>query len=194
MRLDTQHKVLKLDLGGIPEGWVSTREAAEIIATNSIAWSLGDIIEKFHGGKNRFSGKLSYIEIPSIIAVNGTSNIYLPDLPIGLTREKLFQRDRNMCAYCGIVLPNRLLEAEHIIPKSKGGLWTWCNIVASCKHCNQVKKQNRTPEEAGMTLLYLPYKPTHWEGILMEGRNIKADQMEFLISSIPKHSRLLKNI
>ena len=65
------------------------------------------------------------------------------------------------------------------------------NLVASCTSCNQLKKKCRTPEEAGMPLLYLPYIPNHWENIILQGRNILADQMDFLIPSLPAHSRLL---
>lgn len=186
----TQQRVLKLDIGGIPEGWISHRDAAELIAKDLVAWTLGSTVGVFRGGYSK-RGSRTTIEIPSIVAVRGTSNVYLPDLPIAVTREKLCLRDRNMCAYCGDVLPTRELEAEHILPKSRGGAWSWMNLVAACTDCNQFKKRDRTPEEAGMPLLYLPYIPNHWEDIIMEGRNILADQMDFLLGSLPKHSRLL---
>jgi 5-methylcytosine-specific restriction endonuclease McrA len=47
---------------------------------------------------------------------------------------------------------------DHVHPKSKGGLTEWENIVVSCTDCNSYKA-NRTPEEAGMTLLRKPVKP-----------------------------------
>lgn len=184
-----QQNVLKLDIAGIPEGWITSRDAAELIAKDLMAWSLGDVVETFHGGIGR-SGSRTIIEVPSIVAVNGVSNIYLPDIPIGVTREKIFQRDRNCCAYCAVVLHPKILQAEHIIPYARGGPWSWTNLVASCNHCNQIKKKCQTPDEAGMPLLYLPYVPSRWENLIMEGRHIKTDQMEFLMASVPKHSRL----
>jgi len=184
--------VLKLDVSGVPEDWITPREAAELIAKDMMAWSLGDVVDTFHGGVNR-NGLRTVIEIPSIVAVNGTSNVSLLDIPAGVTREKLFIRDRNMCAYCGDIFHPKVLQAEHIIPDKRGGPWSWMNLVASCNHCNQVLKKCQTPEEAGMPLLYLPYVPSRWENMIMENRNIKADQMDFLAASLPKHSRLLQS-
>jgi len=40
-------------------------------------------------------------------------------------------------------------------------------------------------------LLYLPYVPNHFENMILQNRNIIADQMEYLKAGIPKHSRLL---
>lgn len=186
----SHQNILKLDIGGIPEKWLTPREGAELIAKGLMAWSLGNVVEVFHGGMNRH-GVRTEIEVPSIIAVNGKSDIYLPDVPITVTHEMLFRRDRNMCAYCGDVFHPKMLEAEHILPESRGGEWSWMNLVAACHVCNQIKKKNKTPEEAGMPLLYLPYVPSRWEAMILGERNILADQMDFLLASVPKHSRLL---
>lgn len=185
-----QQNILKLDVGGIPEGWISPRDAVKCIAEGHVAWTLGKTAAILRGGYNR-TGARSIIEVPAIIAVSGSANIYLPDVKITVTRERLFKRDRNMCAYCGVVFHPWDLEAEHIMPKSRGGEYSWMNLVASCNDCNQHKKKNHTPIEAGMPLCYLPYVPSLWESMIMDGRNILSDQMEFLLSSVPKHSRLL---
>lgn len=185
----SQLSVLKLDIGGVPEGWISSRDAVELMAKDLVAWTLGDTVDIFHAGVNRH-GIRTVFEVPSIVAVNGASSIYLPDIPVSVTREKLFRRDMNTCAYCGEVFHPHELEAEHIMPKSRGGAWSWMNLVAACTTCNQIKKRDRTPEEAGMPLLYLPYEPSRWEDMILGGRNILADQMEFLMASVPKHSRL----
>ena len=182
--------VLKLDIGGIPQDWLSPREAAELIAKDQMAWSMGDVVDVFHGGMNR-QGNRTVIEVPSILAVQGVARIHLPDTVPSVTRERLFWRDRNICAYCAQTFHPRDLQAEHIHPESRGGLWSWMNLVAACNTCNQIKKKNMTPEEAGMKLHYLPYVPSYWEGMILRSRNIKADQMEFLLASVPKHSRLL---
>jgi len=67
------------------------------------------------------------------------------------TKKAILQRDKHQCAYC--------LDygdtVDHIIPKSKGGNGTFGNLVACCRKCNG-KKGNKTPEEAGMALLYTP--------------------------------------
>ncbi len=47
---------------------------------------------------------------------------------------------------------------DHVLPKSRGGLTSWTNTVSSCVTCNS-KKDNKTPEEAGMKLLNQPHVP-----------------------------------
>jgi hypothetical protein len=46
------------------------------------------------------------------------------------------------------------------------------------------------PEEANLSLMYLPYVPSLHEDMILRGRRILADQMEFLLASVPRHSRL----
>ena len=181
--------VLKVDSGGIPYEWIDAQEAVQCIYAETVLWSMGSIVNTMHGGYNKH-GARSIIEVPSIIAVKGESEIYLPDVPIVCSKEKIFKRDRNMCAYCGTVFKKRELQAEHIHPKARGGPFTWMNMVTACNDCNQLKKKCRTPEEAGMPLVYLPYVPSYWEDFIMRSRNIMADQMEFLMANVPKHSRL----
>lgn len=60
-------------------------------------------------------------------------------------RIPILIRDEYMCAYCG----RKADTVDHIMPKSKGGTEDPSNLVACCKRCN-MKKNNRTPEEAGM--------------------------------------------
>jgi len=54
-----------------------------------------------------------------------------------------------MCAYCGTTKGR--IEAEHILPVSRGGTDGWNNRVLACSLCN-ARKGDRTPEEAGMPL------------------------------------------
>ncbi|MNW18985.1 hypothetical protein D3C71_2187800 [compost metagenome] len=54
-------------------------------------------------------------------------------------------------------------------------------------------KGDRTPEQYGHQLLYLPYTPNRAEYLIMTNKRIMADQMEFLMSKIPAHSRLHLN-
>ena len=67
-------------------------------------------------------------------------------------------RDNFSCQYCGVQLPMSRLEYEHVKPRVQGGKTVWDNIVCACTACNS-KKANRTPEEAGMTLLSVPRQP-----------------------------------
>ncbi len=47
-------------------------------------------------------------------------------------RLAVLERDNYICMHCG----NEATEADHIIPKSKGGKDAMDNLVASCKPCN----------------------------------------------------------
>ncbi|MCK9603246.1 MAG: HNH endonuclease [Candidatus Omnitrophica bacterium] len=67
------------------------------------------------------------------------------------TKRAILTRDGFQCAYCG----ERGTTVDHIIPQSKGGGNTWENLITACQACNN-RKSDRTPEEAGMKLLFQP--------------------------------------
>jgi 5-methylcytosine-specific restriction endonuclease McrA len=75
----------------------------------------------------------------------------------------LFNRDAWQCQYCGIGLDRPNITIDHIVPRSRGGLTSWKNCVASCKKCN-MKKGSRTLAESGMCLRKTPAEPkvTHF--------------------------------
>ena len=123
------------------------------------------------------------------MAIKGKTRAASRTRVISLERNELFRRDRNMCAYCGEHFKSELLEMEHVLPESRGGQCTWTNIVSACRHCNAAKS-DRTPEEACMPLLYVPYVPNIYEGLILQGRKILADQMQYLMQGVPRHSRL----
>ena len=83
---------------------------------------------------------------------------------IKVTRRRVYRRDGHECGYCGA---NKNLTLDHIIPKSRGGLNTWENMVTCCSRCNS-KKDNRTPEEAGMKLRVKPYRPNVFSVVVSE--------------------------
>ncbi len=71
---------------------------------------------------------------------------------------------------------------------SAGGPDVWSNVVAACRSCN-TRKANRTPERAGMPLMFMPYVPSVFEGFLLAGRNIRGDVHEWLASRVSRGSR-----
>lgn len=182
-------EVLQLDLSGRPQAWISAREAAVIYASDGIAWTLGDTFFVLRGGTQRRTGLQSRIELHPIIAVKGSMPSRAWRQMPTLSNLKLFARDRSVCAYCGRHFHLDDLTREHIIPTSRGGLDTWMNCITACRPCNG-HKGNRLPEEVSMALLYLPYVPNLHEDMILRGRRILTDQMEFLLASVPRHSRL----
>ncbi len=92
--------------------------------------------------------------VPTVIRLRYYIQVPYLDLPV--TRKNILQRDNYCCQYCGI--RGEKLSVDHVFPRSRGGADTWENVVASCFPCN-LRKGNRTPEEASMILNKKPYKP-----------------------------------
>lgn len=184
--------ILALDISGVPRQWISFNDAIKYHATNSVAWSIGEIVARYRGGIQN-DGELSYIETTSIIAVRGHGFDISKHSKVVLTNPTLFGRDRHICAYCGRHFDNfRDISRDHIIPVSRGGENSWMNCITACKTCNSFKG-NKLLEECGLELQYVPYVPNHYESMLLKGRNVLADQMEYLKVGIPKHSRVHLN-
>lgn len=74
------------------------------------------------------------------------------------SRARLLKRDGHLCAYCG----RYGSTVDHLMPKSRGGASSWDNTVIACTRCNG-RKDDRTPAEAGMRLLFQPFTPTWWD-------------------------------
>ena len=96
----------------------------------------------------------------------------------------MFARDQQLCLYCGRQYHRGTLTRDHVQPVSKGGRDIWENVVTACFHCNS-RKGNRTPQQAGMPLLAVPYRPSWIEHLILSNRNILADQMAFLKAQLP---------
>ena len=183
--------ILGLDIAGQPFRWLSAEDAVSYNATGKVAWSIGDPVVIFHGGINRH-GVQSVVESAPIIAIARSDIMAAKALaypPLGDRNELLFKRDRHICAYCGDHFSRDKLTRDHILPRSRGGQDTWMNVVAACRYCNH-RKGARTPEESRTPLHYLPYAPCRYEHFILSGRNILADQMDYLTAMLPAHSRL----
>lgn len=188
-RTQGQH-VLQLDIQGTPQAWITPEQAAICHAMDAVAWVDGaGPLRSLRGGWNAGSGRQSLIEVFPIVALRGVSRVNLFDIVPAVTRRKLFRRDRGLCAYCGQSVGEAALQAEHIMPASRGGAWSWMNLVAACAACNG-RKAARTPEEAGMPLLFTPYVPNRFEDFLLAGRNVRADVHQWLAARLAKGSRL----
>lgn len=184
-------KILTLDIAGNPFRWIDIERAIYYMARGKVAWELGNAAMTFNGGVRR-DGMRSQIVLHPVIALAKSEGLarHARTLPLGHDNSLLFRRDRNICAYCGDEFDKSLLTREHIYPKGRGGKDIWTNVVTSCVPCNR-KKGCRTPEEARMPLLYVPYEPCRFEHFLLTGRNILVDQMDYLAARLPRHSRLV---
>ncbi|MDC3197192.1 HNH endonuclease, partial [Gammaproteobacteria bacterium] len=74
-------------------------------------------------------------------------------------------------------------------PLSRGGIDVWTNVVTSCRRCNN-RKADRSPEQANMELLAIPFVPNQYEFLYLSNHNVLADQMEFLSTRFSRHIQL----
>lgn len=169
--------VLRLDAAGTPTAWITRQEAAVLYAKDLIAWEIGST-RRLHGGINRF-GSRSVLDVHSVIAVKGP--VSTPGEVRGLTNRMLFKRDHYRCMYCGYRFEPSMLTRDHVTPRAQGGLDVPENVVAACRKCNGFKA-DRTPEQANMPLLAVPFRPNLFEWMYLAQRTVLADQMEYLES------------
>lgn len=165
------------------------QDAACLYARDAVAWTLGEPCITVHGGTNRWTGRRSVIELAPIIAARGHARGRITDPSPALNNAALFARDQWICLYCGADGRRQTLTRDHVVPTSKGGKDAWENVVAACIACNS-RKGNRTPQQAGMPLLAVPFRPSWVEHLILSNRNILADQMAFLKAHLPKRAKV----
>lgn len=189
-RVEELPLILQLNAGGEPVNWINYEKSAYFYAKDRVLWSMGTHEVTLHGGTNAKTGERSSLIMDTIIAVkcNHSPRKFRSGVP-ALTNKTLFIRDHNICGYCGDSFGKSELTRDHVTPRSKGGEDSWTNLVTACKRCNH-KKAARTPAEASMPLLYVPYIPNYNEHLILQNRRILFDQMEYLKKGISKDSRI----
>jgi 5-methylcytosine-specific restriction endonuclease McrA len=96
------------------------------------------------------------IRVPRVIVLLAYE--HMPKNRVRFSRFNIYARDDNTCQYCGRRFHRADLNLDHVVPRSRGGMTNWENVVCSCVSCN-LRKGGRTPEEAGMRLLKRPTRP-----------------------------------
>ena len=94
------------------------------------------------------------VAMPSVIRLLEYRRI--PHQTRALSRKNILLRDRNACQYCSVVLTAGELTLDHVVPRSRGGLSTWENLVACCHGCNRRKGNRMLHELDDMKLLKEP--------------------------------------
>lgn len=172
-------RILALDIAGRPARWMGWDEAAVLYCRERVAWEAGEGRIRLRGGRSRVTGRRSELLLSTIVAVAGHVPSSARSRSPPLTNRALFRRDRYLCLYCGQRFSVSGLTRDHVIPRVHGGRDTWENVASACAACN-VRKGARTPEEAGMPLIAVPYAPDLAEWLVLSNRRILADQMRFL--------------
>jgi 5-methylcytosine-specific restriction endonuclease McrA len=109
--------------------------------------------EEQHGEEMLHAARMD-VAMPSVIRLLEYRRI--PHQTRALSRKNILLRDRNSCQYCGVILTSAELTLDHVIPRSRGGLSTWENLVACCHNCNRRKGNLMLHELREMKLIREP--------------------------------------
>ncbi|WBU57288.1 HNH endonuclease [Paracoccus sediminicola] len=115
--------------------------------------------------------------IPSVVVLK---DFVKPQKRVAFTRFNLFLRDGFACQYCG---SKGDLTFDHVIPRSRGGVTSWENVVAACSPCN-LRKANRSLRHSGLSLRRPPRCPSaedmHKMGRKFPPNHLHETWMDFL--------------
>ena len=117
------------------------------------------------------------MKLPSVVSLK---TYIKPARHPAFTRFNVFLRDRFTCQYCG---ERDDLTFDHVVPRSKGGITTWENVVAACSECN-LRKADMLPAKARMWPATKPFQPTvhdlHQNGRLFPPNYLHESWMDYL--------------
>lgn len=137
--------VLLINACNEPLKIISAHRAIKMIVKEKVVIELDRGIDPHHK-----------IRVPSVVRLRDYRFLSQKIRMRSLQRKNILLRDGNRCMYCGKAPKgHERLTLDHVIPVSRGGKGVWENLVACCSDCNQ-RKDNKTPAEAGMTLIHKP--------------------------------------
>jgi len=117
------------------------------------------------------------MKLPSVVCLK---SYIKPARNPAFTRFNVFLRDRFTCQYCG---SRDDLTFDHLVPRSKGGMTTWDNVVTACSPCN-LAKGGMMPDQCGMTPDQHPFQPSihdlHQNGRLFPPNYLHDSWLDFL--------------
>jgi 5-methylcytosine-specific restriction endonuclease McrA len=144
-RTNGSHKALVLNASMEPLCVVPARRAIVLVLS-----SKADVVST---NGHRYRSAHLDLAAPSVVRLRRF--VHVPyRRRAALSRRGVFLRDDHTCQYCGQAAEN----VDHVLPRSRGGLHEWENVVAACRRCNS-RKKDRTPGEARMALARAPFAP-----------------------------------
>ena len=93
------------------------------------------------------------LRLPSVVVLK---DYVKPQKRVAFTRFNLFLRDEFCCQYCGA---KGDLTFDHIVPRCRGGITSWENVVAACARCN-LRKGSKTLRQSGLVLRKIAKAPS----------------------------------
>jgi 5-methylcytosine-specific restriction endonuclease McrA len=117
------------------------------------------------------------MKLPSVVCLK---SYIKPSRNPAFTRFNVFLRDRFTCQYCG---SRDDLTFDHLIPRSRGGMTTWDNVVTACSPCN-LAKGGMLAHHCGMNPAQPPFQPSihdlHQNGRLFPPNYLHDSWLDFL--------------
>jgi 5-methylcytosine-specific restriction endonuclease McrA len=131
-----QYRTLVLNANALPLsttplslwGW---KDAIEAVYKGRV-----QVLEEWDGPVIR-SQKMS-IPVPKVVMCHEYVPVAKKGVP-ALSRLNCALRDAFTCGYCGNRFAVKDLTFDHVVPRSKGGLSTWDNLMMACRKCNCMK-------------------------------------------------------
>ena len=150
-------RVLVLNAGYEPLQIIPVRRAIVLLLQQK-----ADVVEATH---HRFRTSTAAYLAPLVIRLR--RYVRMPRrIKLPCSRRGVLARDRETCMYCGVRPSRSYLTVDHVVPRSRGGLTSWDNVVTACRECNH-RKGGRTPEEANMALQTVPRQPSFFAFALL---------------------------
>lgn len=124
-----------------------------------------DLVERKDDGTIRSAGGLEY-PFPSVVRLR--QMVRAPRArATPVSRHGIRARDGGRCQVQGC--EKRGSTIDHVVPRSRGGDFSWVNCVLMCRSCNQ-RKADRLPAEAGIKLRRQPKAPSF--EVILASKNV----------------------
>lgn len=149
----------------------ATYEPLSVVSTRrAIVLLLKEKAEMLEAAERELHASNVSMPIPLVIRL-----VYYVRVPhrvfVPFSRKTIMMRDKYTCQYCGAQPTKAELTLDHIVPKVRGGLNTWENVVCACKACNN-RKGSHTLDEVNMTLLSQPTRPQYLAIVVLASQGV----------------------
>ncbi|MDH5373986.1 MAG: HNH endonuclease [Acidimicrobiia bacterium] len=153
-----------------PVSVVSTRRAVVLVLNHKAS--------VVAAGRECFHSERTTIEVPSVVRLVRYVKVpYHRRVPP--TRRAVLARDAHICQYCEAPAES----IDHVLPRSRGGVNDWENVVACCRRCN-VRKGDRLPHEIGFQLARAPKSPWRFGWVYASaGPSVDPHWLQYLAAS-----------
>lgn len=141
----------------------------------ALVLTLAEKADCIHETKDVARSERLTVPLPSIVRLRYFVKVpYRRRAP--LHRRALFTRDANACQYCGAPAEG----IDHVVPRSRGGVHLWENVVACCRPCNVRKGDKMLSDLPNMNLAMAPMAPDALSWVAMSVPEIPQAWTQYL--------------